>query len=240
MLQDKIKQTHEQHNKAISEERKRATKEAESTNEQLLKELTESKNEIKLLKETIEAIQTGTVPAQMINGLHHQPADSGSTPEIQISEVSPPKSKKASKQRKDHLMPSADSIRTHRGSIGSIPADVKGSPLLRSHRHKTQAQETLDILGIDSTAKPTTKGKVEMVTNRSFDSAYAAQEKKVGDKLTITQLVEDSLHKPGSMAAIRMQIKADGLTPRINRKFKRELPSMPEEIALDQIKDQST
>ena len=44
------------------------------------------------------------------------------------------------------------------------------------------------------------------------------------DRLTITDLFEQSLANPCSMSAIRNEIKSDGLTPKIRRKFN-ESPS---------------
>ena len=167
-----------------------------------------------------------------MNGLHHEDDLQDAAPEIKITDISPPKAKKMPKKKKDQLMiPTNDSIKMHRGSIGSV--DAKGSPLLKSLRHKTQSEEALDKLGIELT----TSSENDTLTRRSFDSATQEGKGEGGRGLTITQLVEDNFHKPGSMAAIRMQIKADGLTPKINRKFKRTLPSMPEEISIAEIKD---
>ena len=42
---------------------------------------------------------------------------------------------------------------------------------------------------------------------------------KMNTKLSITELVEESLRKPESMASIRKELKEAKLTPRIQRKF---------------------
>lgn len=39
------------------------------------------------------------------------------------------------------------------------------------------------------------------------------------EKISITTLVEETLHNPDSIAAIRKQLKSEGLTPKIQRKF---------------------
>ena len=39
------------------------------------------------------------------------------------------------------------------------------------------------------------------------------------ERSTITQMVAECLHNPASIANIRSELKADGLTPKINRKF---------------------
>lgn len=50
-----------------------------------------------------------------------------------------------------------------------------------------------------------------------------------GDRLTITDIVSECLQNPSSMANIRSNLKADNLTPRIQRKFryKRTSASLP-------------
>lgn len=229
MLQDKLKQIHEQHNKALAEERKRATKEADTRNEQFVKE---QEKEIDQLKKKIKMLeQNATTP--YMNGLHREDDLIDAAPDIKITDISPPKAKKMPKKKKDQLMiPANESIKMHRGSIGSL--DPRGSPLLKSLHHKTNSEEALDKLGIDLTVST----ENDILTRRSFDSATQEGKGEGGGRgLTITQLVEDNFQKPGSMAAIRMQIKADGLTPKINRKFKRTLPSMPEEISMVENKD---
>ena len=64
-------------------------------------------------------------------------------------------------------------------------------------------------------------------TRRSLDGLTTAMPKLNGDKLTITQLVENSKQGPSTIASIRKQLKEDGLTPKIKKKFeKQELPAV--------------
>ncbi len=53
--------------------------------------------------------------------------------------------------------------------------------------------------------------------NRSVDMVCLPR--PLHERLTITELVTDSLNKPGSMLAIRRELKADALTPKILKKF---------------------
>lgn len=89
-----------------------------------------------------------------------------------------------------------------------------------AHR-KSAEEETMDILGIDplKTAIPVTNKP-----RRSFEgqrTTFVAP-KLTSNRLTITEMVEENMHVPGTMAAIRRQLKSDGLTPRINRKLKEQ------------------
>ena len=70
-----------------------------------------------------------------------------------------------------------------------------------------------------------TAGGVPETTNRSLEGS---QQRVVGGA-TITELVAESLTSPGTMAAIRKELKADALTPKIQRKFaaKTTPPSLP-------------
>ncbi len=68
--------------------------------------------------------------------------------------------------------------------------------------------------------------------NRSLDSPTHPPH----DRLTITELVADNLKKPGSMTVIRRELKADGLTPKIMKKFPPKttptaLPAVPTETS---------
>lgn len=60
------------------------------------------------------------------------------------------------------------------------------------------------------------RGRREEV-NRSLDMSSPVHPSH--ERLTITDLVASHLNKPGSMAVIRKELKADGLTPRIMKKF---------------------
>lgn len=214
MLQDKLKKVHEEHEKVLSQVREKASQELDEVKQQLLKELTESRKEI---GETLKCTKGGTTVTA--NGfLPHQGdiVTTKSTPDIQVSEHSPPQA--ATKKKKKNI-----EAKSHRGSVGEI--SIKQSPLLLSH----ERTETVD----DLQYKPTLglPFSDDTIPRRSLDSVRLAP-RATTDKLTITQMVEDNLYKAGSMTAIRQQIKADGLTPKINRKFNRPLPSMPEESSL--------
>lgn len=192
-----------------------------------------NEQEISRLKETIESLKQSTkdgLPPSNGFTQHDGIENSRSTPEIQVIEHSPPTAaqvnnkKKLKKAQRTLLEPSmTSSLKTpHRNSVGDI--SIKKSPLLISQTD--HGQETHDDISIDMIPQRLSD---ETTTRRSFDSIKMTP-RGSSDKLTITQMVEENFHKSGSMAAIRQQIKADGLTPKINRKFKRPLPTMPEEF----------
>lgn len=229
MLQEKLHQFHKQKEEVLSEERSKAHETFSQMKQQLLQELSQAKDEIAYLKETIESFnqtQNGSIPEEAKSDLETSDKnDKSLMPSIQVTTHSPHVKKKKTKV---HNM---ISNQQQRGSVGSIPSSLINNSL----EFSSKAQETIDILGLDTA--PLTQGQGDLSKpRRSFDvmthKSLVNPPKPNGTKLTITQLVEECMQKPGSMASIRQQLKADGLTPKIHKKFHHPLPSMPEGVAV--------
>ena len=69
------------------------------------------------------------------------------------------------------------------------------------------------------------------LTEVEMESDAVRQSTPRSDKLSITDMVAESLRNPITMAAIRNELKADALTPRIQRKFAPKAPSTLPSIA---------
>lgn len=229
MLQEKLHQFHKEKEQVLSEERSKAHETFSQMKQQLLQELSQAKDEIAYLKETIESFnqtQNGSIPEEgRMDLLTSDKNDKSLIPSIQMTTDSPQVKKKKTKLHK------VIANKQQRGSVGSVPSSlVNDSPEFSSKN-----QETIDILGLDTA--PLTQGQGDLSKpRRSFDvmthKSLVNAPKPNGTKLTITQLVEECMQKPGSMASIRQQLKADGLTPKIQKKFHHALPSMPEGVAV--------
>ncbi len=74
-------------------------------------------------------------------------------------------------------------------------------------------------------------GPSKLITQRRL--SYA-------EKTSITTLVEESLRNPASIAAIRKQLKSEGLTPKIQRKFPGMKPNTPTTLPSMPPKDAAT
>ena len=88
----------------------------------------------------------------------------------------------------------------------------------------TRSASFTDLVSIQDNTSPKTSKKELSPQNlapqkkRSIDSSCA--EKRISvERRSITDLVAESLLNPGNMAAIRQELKADNLTPKIQRKL---------------------
>ena len=71
------------------------------------------------------------------------------------------------------------------------------------------------------------RSEKESEIQRSLDATTATSSQRPSrERITITEMVAESLMNPTSMAVIRKELKADSLTPKIQRKFhKKSSPS---------------
>lgn len=102
-----------------------------------------------------------------------------------------------------------DGRRNGAGASLKLSPDIQRSPELNSHGPG---------------------GPSKLITQRRL--SYA-------EKTSITTLVEESLRNPASIAAIRKQLKSEGLTPKIQRKFPMK-PSTPTTLPSMSPKDATT
>jgi hypothetical protein len=206
-FQENLKQIYAQHNEELAKERE----EHDQTKQQLLNQLTEANKKV---AESLKSLKK----AEGSKEVDESSEQFSSAPKIQLTQETPPKNKKI-------LKPSNNHLKLHRGSVDAILSPR----ILHTNRKNQTPQETVNILGLDSGSEEKKPLSDEIPKRRSLDGIRGGMQKP-SDKFTITQLVEESINKPGSMSAIKMELKADGLTPRINKKFNRELPSLTDSL----------
>ncbi len=205
-VQEKLVQTQRKHEDILKIERLEMAKTYEEMKQQLIKEM--SSNGLP---------QTQNVSDNITNGNDDR---QNSTPAIIISKDSPNINTKLTKG----IAPIKQ--------ISSVPIMV--SPRQQGHyspvvpklrpRKKTE-QNIIDSLGLESAlvVDGITKDEFDKRTRRSLDGLVNVPPKTNGDRLTIAQLVENSQQSPGTIAAIRKKLKEDGLTPKIKKKFEKQV-----------------
>ena len=217
LMQEKVLQAQQKYEEALAAERALTAENLSKMKQQLIEELDHAKSESKLLCGKIEGSQKCEVQIDHDSLEDEDPSINTSTTDKGITGVLSKKNKKAKGY--------AGIVRLNRESVGSLP-----SPLInRTVKKRNSERETMDILGLDP-LQDTVHLPIDDKPRRSFEGQQKMfiTPRPNGDKLTITQLVEDSLHNPGTIASIRKQLKKDGLTPKIERKFKQDLPPMLE------------
>ena len=116
------------------------------------------------------------------------------------------------------LIESSKHVAPHDGTT-----DGRSSRLGNRDRVKSASDNDLSAMSPTDEATPivTDLSSMEDASNgkKSKASKEVAPRKDSTDRLTITDLFEKSLADPCSMSAIRKELKADGLTPKIKRKF---------------------
>lgn len=97
--------------------------------------------------------------------------------------------------------------------------------LSRKHRPKSSSYEDLTKT-TKETSSDSKLAKTPQLSpanaKKNIDNKPSRRES--GEKLTITALVAESLTNPGSISAIRKELKSDGFTPKIQRKFPNRSP----------------
>ena len=212
-------QTQQKHEEILKIERQEMAKTYEDMKQQLIKETTSSDEDqqTKILSDTNE---------------DNDRQNSSETPAIIVSNESPKiytaKNTKVVKMvatnQQRSSVPTMVSPRLQRQSY---------SPSVPKLQHRKKAEKKIiDTLCLESAiqlAEDTAGDGVDKRIRRSLDG-MATIPKVNGDRMTITQLVENSLQSPGTIASIRKKLKEDGLTPRIKKKFekqsKQELPTV--------------
>ncbi len=121
------------------------------------------------------------------------------------------------KEKRDQVPTMASPLVNRRAYKPSVP---KLQPRIKNDT------KVLDSLCLDPIQEYTSTDD-GIKTRRSLDGLTAVPKLNGVDKLTITQLVENSKQGPSTIASIRKQLKEDGLTPKIKKKFeKQELPAV--------------
>ena len=79
-----------------------------------------------------------------------------------------------------------------------------------------------DLVSIQDNTSPKTSKKNHKPAQKKCSIDSSAERRISVERRSITELVTESLLNPGSMAAIRQELKADNLTPKIQRKLKNQ------------------
>lgn len=87
-------------------------------------------------------------------------------------------------------------------------------------RQKSASFTDLTTLGKDGENRNEKTGGEKSDVQRSFDTTTSSHSQRLSrERITITEMVAESLKNPSSIAVIRQELKADSLTPKIQRKF---------------------
>lgn len=151
-------------------------------------------------------------------------------PEVKVDTPTPPMvGSPATRKRKVKHKDSSTSSKRDKNPADSSTTEVRPESRPRSASSVTSNEKLVDVpLSTCIKLSP----EVQHTTKTNTTSVY--QRRPSTDKMTITDLVAESLKYPGSMAAIRKELKSDGLTPKIQRKFHTAkntpmtLPAMPQ------------
>lgn len=211
MYSDRIQLVHQQHEEQLSKEREKAQQRFQEMKEKLTSELTSVQSQLTLLQNKLEKCKKEKEKRD----------DQGEKQQPQV--VIDKKEDELSKKKKKGRAPS----RRSDGFLRDIHVTAT-PPIKRVTRQKSASQEMLDSLGLDPvTGRSESSGKGMHTPDSCRTSGKMAANGNTETKLSITKLVAESIRNPASVAAIRRELKADGLTPKIQRKFQHNLPSMP-------------
>lgn len=144
-----------------------------------------------------------------------------STPQVKVDTVStPPLS--SSKDRKAKKDVESASITKSPESKSNLEADS---------RPRSTSFTDLTSIGNEADHKQSKVKNLSPETQRLQANVNSKRRSSI-EKRSIAELVAESLNNPSSMAAIRQELKSDGFTPKIQRKFLKKnsnpatLPSM--------------
>ena len=87
-------------------------------------------------------------------------------------------------------------------------------------RQKSASFTDLTTLAKDGENRNEKVGGEKSDVQRSFDTTTSSHSQRLSrERITITEMVAESLKNPSSIAVIRKELKADSFTPKIQRKF---------------------
>ena len=206
---ERIQLVQQQHEEQLSKEREKAEQRFQEMKDTLTGELKALQSQMALLRDKVEK--------------HKKDKDKKEeeSKKQQSLQVVDSKEEPFKRQRKGKDV--------SRGSDGFLIDIVATPPIRKATRQKSLSQETLDTLGLDAIighseahAKDKCLGEPGTAVTKTAASGSNFS------KLSITKLVAESIKNPESIASIRRELKADGLTPRIQRKFQHsQLSSVP-------------
>ena len=194
--QDKLREIQLHHERVLAAERAAEEEKWAVVTQQLMVELDGTKSELTLLKD-----------AKKMATEEKSEEESVAPPKLTLSKAEPemPARSKGSKKKGKNPNRLMEEDSQRKGSLGSALV----SPLLKHSRTRSASQDALESLGLeipDVGEKPRLSLEGERPNGRHRPS--------------ISQLIEESMRNPQSMATIRKELKSDGFTPKIQKKFR--------------------
>ena len=216
ICQDKLVEAHRHHDDVMANERSKQDERVSNLKSGYEKKLEVTTQEIDSLKETIAKLEKCL-----------EKALKQATPvEVKVDTPTPPMvGSPAPRKRKVKRKKSSTDTKPDNPPVGDSAMKV-------STRPESRPRSASSITSNDKIADvPCIKLSPE-VQHSVKKNSVGSQRRLSVDKLTITDLVAERIKHPGTMAAIRKELKADGLTPKIQRKFHIKstpttLPAMP-------------
>ena len=197
LCQDKLQQAHRQHDELMANERSRGEERMANLRQAHASELEQARQRINELEQKHakleKALETPLKPT-----------------EVKVNTPTPEGS--PSRRRK------------HREKVGNRPSKGQSQTPSQIRKASTPTLSPLNpatrvrsasLADLTATEQGKEDGGQE-AANRSLDTSH---QQRAGGGASITELVAESLHNPSTMSAIRKELKADALTPKIQRKF---------------------
>lgn len=203
LCQDKLKELQLEHETALAATTESVETKWSKITQELSSELEGCKTELRILQESKH---------------HKRDRDDLSVPKLTVNDAEPEhiaaKEHKAKLAKDPLLNVLQEDLESRRASTGTLFA----SPVLKHKKPpKSSSEETLDIFGLDRVEQ---KG----ATKSSSQEGLHGKTSNNTSRPSISQLIEESMSNPQSMLSIKQQLKSDGFTPKIKRKFQRKLP----------------
>ena len=193
--QDKLVQAHRKHDEILTNERSRNKEDITNLKHTHNSEMEEARKRINDLEEKVSGLE-GSLEKALKQQAQADAKVDGSTPTNSPARKKKHRPKDGKKSKVDARKLSVFSP-TRTISPESLPKSASFSDLT-------------------ALAKTERDGKED--TNRSLDTSIS-QRTTTHEKHSITDMVAETLKNPSSIAVIRRELKADALTPRIERKF---------------------
>ena len=208
LCQEKLAESHHKHEEVRSHDRSRYEEKIAALKQALGTELENKTQKINELEQKVSELQ------RCLEKALKQPEIKVDTPNT--PEGSPARRRRYRKRDEDMITRQAEEAR----SVFS-PTHSLRSP--DGRRQKSASFTDLTTLEKDEEKRSEKESEVQ----RSFDATTATSSQRPSrERITITEMVAESLMNPTSMAVIRKELKADSLTPKIQRKFhKKSSPS---------------
>lgn len=216
MCQDKLVQAHHQHDELMKNERSRHE-------ERIANLKTEFGGKLEEASQTISSLKKKVVELERCL----EKAVAKSPPDIRVDNPTPPaEGSPATTRRRKHKRKSE--VNSREVEVSAKTLSPEDSNIRSSQLQKSASITDLSSVGNNledrdgrrNGASTSLKDSPEIKRSPEVNGKITTQRRlSYAERTSITTLVEESLRNPGSIAAIRKQLKSDGLTPKIQRKF---------------------